>query len=495
MQVVQILGCLIYGDGVTNTALFINHALEALGIPHYIMTPHQDERIVWSEDIVVRKTVSAEEFKDDDIVLYHYSGGQGLNKVMESLPCKKILVFHNVSYPCFFRDINWATYQNCLVGHDEVRYTANRYLRAIALSEFSRQTLVEAGWKTEDVDVIPLHELAPLDASYDACLLNKLKGNDYVNILFTGRISPNKKIEDIIRIFAWYRNNFNKNSRLILIGSIQFYSYKKALDNYIAKEHIENVIFTGHISDAERNAYYEVADVFLCMSEHEGFCIPLLEAFQRKIPVIAYKATAVPDTMGKAGILVDTKDPEIVCREIARVVSDQNYREFIVDNQIKRLETMTLSAHAEEFFACLKKVDEVRNWKYTGLSYSWLKIPSHGEFDLEGINIASLTELQGIVVYGIGKIGSSLLNVFPSEIMDKVLAICDNGYQGKIYMSRGRNFPVYNHAECMDSFRYASYLITVQTGFLKIARKLLDDGVLPERILFFDNARHRIEAM
>lgn len=498
MKVVQIISAMFYGDGVTNTSLYIYNLFSSCGVQNFIVTKQKDKRIDWNADIVEKNVISASDFGSNDILLYHFSGRGGWNKIVESLPCKKILVFHNVTYPNFFKDISDSVYQNCLVGHDEIKYTAGKYLRAIVLSEFSRQTLVSNGWNATDIDVFPLHELASISADCDRELLSKIKTDGWTNILFTGRVSPNKKHEDIIRIFDWYNKHINNKSRLLLVGLEQFPVYKQALDTYIKENSIQNVIFTGHISDAERNAYYEAADVFLCMSEHEGFCIPLLEAFQRKIPVIAYNATAVPDTMGNAGVLVNTKDPETVSKEIDRLVSDEEYKKSIIDGQLERLKVMTLEAHKEEFLACLKKVDEIKEWKYKDNDCTWLNIPSN-QYESNLLNSQDIENLKkfsadGLVVYGFGKVGKKLLP-YLIDIGVNVVAICDNGYNDSSYELLGNTLPVYHHKACIAKHSNAAYFVTVQKGYLGIVKGLLDAGVVEKKIFFYDNARKRIETM
>ncbi len=132
----------------------------------------------------------------------------------------------------------------------------------------------------------------------------------WTNILFVGRIIPNKRIEDVIRYFHAYQRHFNPRSRLLLVGSYGgFEKYLAILHQLCARLGVTNVHFTGHVTDAELTAYYEVADLFLCASAHEGFCVPIVESFYKQIPVVAYAATAVPATMDGAGVLYSTEEP------------------------------------------------------------------------------------------------------------------------------------------------------------------------------------------
>ncbi|MEZ5287074.1 MAG: glycosyltransferase [Vicinamibacterales bacterium] len=164
----------------------------------------------------------------------------------------------------------------------------------------------------------------------------------FVNVLFVGRTIPNKRLDDVIRFFHAYNRYFNPRSRLLLVGShAGFERYVSMLQDMVDRLRIANVHFLGHVSNDELAAYYELADVFLCASEHEGFCVPLVESFHMGVPVLAYAAAAVPGTMDGAGILYDTKDPLRVAALIDMVVSNPDMAARIVAGQdaaLKRLE-------------------------------------------------------------------------------------------------------------------------------------------------------------
>lgn len=374
MKVIQIIVNLVYGDGMSNCLFFVKRLLDACGIPNEALVGSYLDPRVAGKGITNMEYVLDYGFAPDDIVIYHYGTGSRLNTLVERIPCRKILIFQNVTPPEFFRDWNYEAYATCAAAYSDIEFTAGTYMHAITPSEFSKRILMDYGWKADDISVFPLYELPDIDKAYDTATFERFNDNG-MNILFTGRIAPNKKTEDIIRIFNFYNRNYDADSRLILIGSGSPESYKEAVVSYIEEHGIKNVVLTGHISDEERNAIYKAADVFLCMSEHEGFCIPVLEAFQRKIPVIAYKATAVPDTMGTAGILVDTKDPDAVCKEIDKLVHDEVYRKQIVEGQLKRLPDMTLSAHKDEFIQLLQHIEETDIMDKNGYEEDGLKIP------------------------------------------------------------------------------------------------------------------------
>jgi len=163
----------------------------------------------------------------------------------------------------------------------------------------------------------------------------------WTNVMFVGRVIPNKKFETVIRAFHVYRTRHNPRSRLLLVGSYGgFDRYLAMLQNLIARLGTPDIHFLGHVSNEELTALYDVADLFLCASEHEGFCVPILEAFYRQVPVLAYAATAVPATMDGGGVLYDTKDALDIARLMEAVLDDQRVEDAVVQSQDEALERL-----------------------------------------------------------------------------------------------------------------------------------------------------------
>jgi glycosyltransferase involved in cell wall biosynthesis len=159
--------------------------------------------------------------------------------------------------------------------------------------------------------------------------------------MFVGRVIPNKKFEDVIRAFHAYRTRHNPRSRLLLVGSYSgFERYLAMLQGMIARLGTPDVHFLGHVTNEELSSLYDVADLFLCASEHEGFCVPLIEAFHKRVPVLAYASTAVPATMDGGGLLYDNKDPLHVARIMAAVLDDPAIEEAVVASQDAALQRL-----------------------------------------------------------------------------------------------------------------------------------------------------------
>jgi glycosyltransferase involved in cell wall biosynthesis len=165
--------------------------------------------------------------------------------------------------------------------------------------------------------------------------------DDKTNFLFVGRVLPNKRFEDLIKVFCIYQRYIDPDSRLLLVGeSHGFERYFDALMRLVDDLALEDVVFTGHVDTDDLVAYYMVADVFLSMSEHEGFCAPLLEAFRSGLPVMAFDAGAVAETLGGAGVLVREKRFEEIAEMAHLLVHDENLRRQVVQRQFEALDGM-----------------------------------------------------------------------------------------------------------------------------------------------------------
>ncbi len=196
--------------------------------------------------------------------------------------------------------------------------------------------------------------------------------DDWVNLLFVGRTIPNKRLEDVIRWFHAYKRWFNPRSRLLLVGAHGgFERYLAMLNELVARLGASDVHFLGHVTNEELVAYYELADVFLCASEHEGFCVPLVEAFHMGVPVIAYAATAVPATMDGGGVLVTDKDPVHIAALIDRIVTDRELQDRIVASQDAALCRLQASDFAGTLLGFVEQVERAPRLEHPPVAFDF----------------------------------------------------------------------------------------------------------------------------
>ncbi|PYQ48418.1 MAG: glycosyltransferase, partial [Acidobacteria bacterium] len=155
-----------------------------------------------------------------------------------------------------------------------------------------------------------------------------------------GRIIPNKKLEDLLRAFALYQRAYDPGSRLLLVGD--HWGYERYLFHLQAMARslgAQDVVFTGQAEDEDLRGYYSAASAYVSLSEHEGFCVPLLEAMAAGVPALAYDAGAVAETLAGAGLLLRDKRPEKVAALLSRLVADPALRAAVLAGQQRRLET------------------------------------------------------------------------------------------------------------------------------------------------------------
>lgn len=334
MKLLQIVPVLAWGDAIGNNAVIFDKVLKSNGFDTCIYSEDFDSRFSdIAKDIRLLPKLS-----NDDIVIYHLSFGTELNNILKKLNCHKILVYHNITPPEFFSVYSHEVEANVRQGIEDVKSLVPYVDECIAASKYNKQCLIEMGYDAERIWTMPGLFIPFEDYSKapDINIINKFS-DGWVNVLFVGRIVPNKRQDDVIRAFAWYKQHINPHSRLFLVGNDFSKDYTEVLKNYTEELGVQDVYFTGHISFKEIIAYYKCASVFLCMSEHEGFCVPLVEAMFFHVPIIAYNSTAIPDTLGGSGILLDTKNPVVVGKAIEKVCSDKIFRSLIIEGQNRRL--------------------------------------------------------------------------------------------------------------------------------------------------------------
>ncbi len=335
MRVIQMVPSLCYGDAVGNNVIAIGNILKDMGYKTQIFSTSIDPRV---DSSIAKNVRQLGKLKDDDVIIYHLAIGHELNRYFADLPGRKVIIYHNVTPSHFFEGYDEMSVITCKKGRVDMELLANKVDYAIAVSEYNKSELVAANYKCP-IDAIPiLIQYEDYDKKPDEKTIKKYS-DGYVNVLFTGRIVPNKKQEDVIEAFAHYQKYYNEKSRLILVGSHNgMDKYYNQLNEYATQLGVKNLIFPGHIKFSEILAFYKVADLFLCMSEHEGFCVPLIEAMYFDVAIIAYDGAAVGETLGVGGLHVKEKNPLITAGLMDRVVNDADLRAKISKGQKERLD-------------------------------------------------------------------------------------------------------------------------------------------------------------
>ena len=353
MRIVQLLPTISYGDAVGNDALAIKKLLQEMGYETQIYAENIDRRLPRGT------AVSFDQFPElsaNDVIIYHGSTGTELNDKLPGLGGRKMMIYHNITPPQFFQPYSSGAEMLTARGLAGIQRLADAMEYCVADSEFNKQDLLRMGYSCP-IDVCPiLIPFSDYEKTPSQKVLDRYSGDGITNLLFVGRIAPNKKQENVIRAFYFYHKYYDPRSRLFLVGSwsgMELY-YQRLVDYAKALGISEHVIFTGHIPFDEILAYYHLADAFVCMSEHEGFCVPLVEAMYFRIPIVAYEAAAVPDTLGGGGVLLDGPGGAKAAERIHQIESDQELRKKIRRQQEKRLgefSYQTVSRSMEQYLS------------------------------------------------------------------------------------------------------------------------------------------------
>jgi len=290
----------------------------------------------------------------DDVVLLHLSVGSVVNDVFASLPCRKAILYHNITPARFFDLVNKATAYRLEKGRQQTRALAGAAAINMADSRFNADELAALGYR--DVQVLPLVlDLDMLKSAPDAGTIRQYD-DGRVNVLFVGRCAPNKRLDDCLTAFWYYHRFVNPDSRFLHAGSFagteRYYYLLLAQVRDLGLD-ASSVCFAGAVTQARLNAFYEIADVFLCMSEHEGFCIPLIESMSHNVPVLAYAAGAVPETLDGSGVLFHEKAFDAVAEMIGRLADVGALRTAVLAQQRDRLARYTRRDPAAELKAIL----------------------------------------------------------------------------------------------------------------------------------------------
>jgi glycosyltransferase involved in cell wall biosynthesis len=323
------------GDAIGDSARRVRALLRELGHDSEIYALTIDDEL--QGDV---RPFSHEDARRGDITIFHYALPSPMTEAFARLPRGRVLQYHNVTPAHFFAPYDPGVFRLAAIGRQELEQLAGATDAALGDSEFNRQELVDLGFSNTAVFPIAVDfdriRRAPRRPVVEALLSDGL-----VNFLYVGRIVPNKKIEDYVRLAEHYKRYVDIDYRFVFVGKTdglpRYYDMVHAL---IAEYRIppDRFIFTGPVPIEDLAAYYRTAHVYVSLSEHEGFCVPLLEAMAADVPVLAYSATAVPDTLGEAGVQFFPKDLEYAAELLGELSYNDTLRSRIIDGQRRRLE-------------------------------------------------------------------------------------------------------------------------------------------------------------
>lgn len=321
------------GDAIGDSARAVRQMLREAG--------HQSEIFALTIDEGLRDDVrpfSDPASRTGDVTILHFALPSPMTAAFPSLSGVRILQYHNITPASFFAPYDPQLFRLAALGRQELKSLVGDVDLALGDSEFNRQELEEMGFGPTGVFPIAV-DTARITQAARVPALENILGDGLINILFVGRIVPNKRIEDHIRLAEQYKRYIDSHYRFIFVGRYDgLPRYYNAVRAMILQYRMlpDRFLFPGAVSDEELAAYYRWADVYVSLSEHEGFCVPLVEAMAADVPVLAYAAGAVPETLGGAGLLFAPKDLEFAAELVGSLVYDRDVRTEIIRGQRRR---------------------------------------------------------------------------------------------------------------------------------------------------------------
>jgi L-malate glycosyltransferase len=296
-----------------------------------------------------------------DTLLYQFATASPMAPWLAARRETLVVNYHNITPPELLAPWDNHLALGQLRAQTELALLVDRAALAVADSQYNRAQLVAAGF-TETAVIPPSAALGPETIASGGRREGRLAGTAVgARWLCVGRIAPNKAIEDVVAALLVTRRRHDPDASLLVIGKPATASYATALHRYVDSLGLsEAVTFSGHASDAAVAAAYARSDVLVVTSEHEGYCVPVVEAMTVGLPVVAFRQGALPEVLGDGGVLVDVKDPYTLASTIATVVADASLRERLAVRATARLAELDLDTAADRFVSAIVELGERR---------------------------------------------------------------------------------------------------------------------------------------
>lgn len=326
---------LSFGDAVGNQILSLQRLLRELGYQSDIYCEHLPDHFEGRAKPILEYGYDA---SAERILLAHFSLAYS-PVVMDWLARvrgRKVLVYHNITPHTYFDGFDLAHFESARMGREQLGRLRHVMDAGWGDSTYNVDELAACGWTR--LAVLPI-VFEPKRYAVHPSRRVLRRWNKGLNVLFVGRVAPHKRHENLIRVFCHLKRTVRPDSRLLLVGLARgMEAYVESLHGQVERLGLSDVIFVGHVSTAELVAYYRCASVYLSMSEHEGFGVPLLEAMHFGLPVVAYKSAAVPETLGGAGLLLTQRNDAATAELIALLDEAPGLRGRVVARQRERLQ-------------------------------------------------------------------------------------------------------------------------------------------------------------
>jgi len=343
----QLLPDFAAGDAIGAITLETQAMLRDMGFASEIYADVIDERLL---DAAQRAAELPGDLRRNDAVIYHFSIGSRLAGMVARLPLPTMILYHNITPAAYYRDTNPRVAALLEQGREQLAALVPCVEMCAGVSEFNVEEMRLLGARRAAVvpPLVDLRRLRPRPSTPQQPPL----------LVFVSRVAPNKRHDDLIRALAALRATAQPDARLAIVGRFtdteDYVDSLRALSRDLGVE--DAVEWLGRLDDVAVGDVYARASAYVCASEHEGFCVPLLEAMAFDLPIVAYAAGAVPDTMDGAGVLLRSKDPLLWAAALDRVIRDQRLRAALAAAGRRRLQDFTPDAVRGRLASALRSI-------------------------------------------------------------------------------------------------------------------------------------------
>jgi glycosyltransferase involved in cell wall biosynthesis len=322
------------GDAIGDSARRVRDLLRERGYASDVFALTIDDDL--REDV---RPFEDSDARRGDVTIFHFALPSPMTEAFAGVGGARVLQYHNITPAAFFAPYAPALARLASIGRRELATLAGRVDLALGDSDYNRQELESLGFARTGVFPIAVNTERITDAPRRPAL-ERVLDDGLMNFLFVGRIAPNKRIEDHIRLAEQYKRYVDAYYRFIFVGKPDAVpTYFAAIQALITQYRMprDRFVFTGPVTNEDLAAYYRTAAAYISLSEHEGFCVPLVEAMATDVPVVAYAAGAVPETLGGAGVLFEPKDLEHAAELLGMIAYDESLRARVIAGQRRRL--------------------------------------------------------------------------------------------------------------------------------------------------------------
>lgn len=329
-------------DAVGNDVLLSQKALNEGGFKAYVYAE-------WTDAACRKKVISKEELSSlilnpNNLIIYHHSiYWEGGEEILIQAACPISLRYHNITPPQYFKK-NLHTLWEILSAKEQTKrlLKLKRLRHFLTTSTYNAEELIREGASRDNHAIIaPFHRSEAFEGAGDVALLKKSLTSQPLKVLFVGRIMPHKGQLNLVRMIDRYVDLYGPDIRLYLVGKSDGETLKK-LEDFVNLRRLGNIVHVHNDASFEELAtYYRYSDLFVVMSEHEGFGVPLLEAQYHRLPVVSLARAALPETLGSHQILFDSLDFDRFCAAIHVLGNDKKKRDFLAEKGLQNYEKYT----------------------------------------------------------------------------------------------------------------------------------------------------------